>query len=59
MADDDRKRVPDREKLEQDLDRELEQTFPASDPPKITRSVPATQITSDAETDNPEKDKRE
>ena len=27
------------------LDRELEQTFPASDPPKITRSSPEGQIT--------------
>jgi hypothetical protein len=27
------------------LDRQLEETFPASDPPKITRSTPATQFT--------------
>jgi hypothetical protein len=27
--------------LDEELDRQLEQTFPASDPPKITRSVPA------------------
>jgi hypothetical protein len=26
--------------LDEELDRQLEQTFPASDPPKITRSVP-------------------
>lgn len=25
-------------KLDEELDRQLEQTFPASDPPKITRS---------------------
>ena len=31
--------------LDDELDQELEQTFPASDPPKVTRSVPATQIT--------------
>ena len=34
-----------RQKVEDELDRELEQTFPASDPPKITRSAPAGQIT--------------
>ena len=27
-------------KLDEELDRQLEQTFPASDPPKVTRSVP-------------------
>ena len=31
--------------LDNELDRELEQSFPASDPPKITRSDPDTQIT--------------
>jgi hypothetical protein len=31
--------------LDDELDRELEQSFPASDPPKITRSDPDTQIT--------------
>jgi hypothetical protein len=35
----------ERQALEEELDRELEQTFPASDPPKITRSSPRTQIT--------------
>ena len=35
----------EREALEEELDRELEQTFPASDPPKITRSSPLSQIT--------------
>jgi hypothetical protein len=36
-----------REKREVDdeLNRQLEGTFPASDPPKVTRSIPATQIT--------------
>ena len=34
-----------RQEIEDELDRELEQTFPASDPPKITRSAPAGQIT--------------
>jgi len=36
-----------REKREVDdeLTRQLEETFPASDPPKVTRSIPATQIT--------------
>ncbi|WP_334416618.1 MULTISPECIES: hypothetical protein [unclassified Bradyrhizobium] len=36
-----------REKREVDdeLNRQLEETFPASDPPKVTRSIPGTQIT--------------
>jgi hypothetical protein len=36
-----------REKREVDdeLNRQLEETFPASDPPKVTRSSPASQIT--------------
>jgi hypothetical protein len=36
-----------REKREVDdeLNRQLEETFPASDPLKVTRSIPATQIT--------------
>jgi hypothetical protein len=34
-----------RSEVEDALDRELEETFPASDPPKITRSTPDTQIT--------------
>jgi hypothetical protein len=32
----------EKRKLDEELDRQLEQTFPASDPPKITRSVPPT-----------------
>ena len=35
----------ERQVVEDELDRELEQTVPASDPPKITRSSPGTQIT--------------
>ena len=31
--------------LDDELSRQLEETFPASDPPKVTRSAPATQIT--------------
>ena len=31
--------------LDNELSRQLEETFPASDPPKVTRSAPATQIT--------------
>ena len=34
-----------REEVEAELDRQLEQTFPASDPPKITRSPPRSQAT--------------
>ena len=48
----------DREAVDEELDRELEQTFPASDPPKITRSSPDTQITPKPhlEEDKPEGD---
>lgn len=35
----------ERQELEDKLDEQLAQTFPASDPPKITRSDPARQIT--------------
>ena len=35
----------EREKIEDELDRELEQTFPGSDPLNITRSIPGRQIT--------------
>lgn len=31
--------------IDAELDEELEQSFPASDPPKLTRSDPETQIT--------------
>ena len=34
-----------RSEVEDALDRELEETFPGSDPLKITRSTPDTQIT--------------
>lgn len=37
----------EREALDRELDFELEGTFPASDPPKITRSSPGSQITPD------------
>jgi hypothetical protein len=35
----------EREKIEDELDHELEQTFPGSDPLNITRSIPCSQIT--------------
>jgi hypothetical protein len=35
----------EKRELDNELSRQLEQTFPASDPPKVTRSSPATQIT--------------
>lgn len=35
----------EKRELEEELDRQLEETFPASDPPKVTRSLPITQIT--------------
>ncbi len=37
----------EREALDRELDFELEGTFPASDPPKIIRSAPSSQITPD------------
>jgi hypothetical protein len=39
------RRRRERQALDDELDRQLEQTFPGSDPPKVTRSAPATQIT--------------
>jgi hypothetical protein len=36
-----------RQALDRELDYELEGTFPASDPPKITRSPPSSRITPD------------
>jgi hypothetical protein len=35
----------EKRELDEELDRQLEQTFPASDPLKVTRSTPANQIT--------------
>ena len=35
----------EKRELDDELDRQLEQSFPASDPPKLTRSRPVTQIT--------------
>lgn len=37
----------EREALERELDEELEETFPASDPPKVTRVPRRSQIISD------------
>jgi hypothetical protein len=34
----------EKRELDAELDRQLEQTFPASDPPKITRSTPYTEV---------------
>lgn len=46
MPEDTRRREQrDREAVEEELDRQLEQTFPASDPLKVTRSSPGSQIT--------------
>ena len=47
----------DRQTVEDELDRELEDTFPASDPPKITRSPPKTQITPKPHSRDPSEDK--
>lgn len=44
----------DKRRLDDELDRQLEQTFPASDPPKITRGPPATRFASEARTDDDE-----
>jgi hypothetical protein len=48
----------ERKAIEEELDRELEQTFPASDPPKVTRSSLDSQITPrpHVEEDKPEGD---
>jgi hypothetical protein len=35
----------EKQEFDDELNRQLEQTFPASDPPKVTRSIPATQVT--------------
>lgn len=42
----------EKRELEEALDLQLEQSFPASDPPKVTRSVPATQTTPKSDTDD-------
>jgi hypothetical protein len=42
--------------LEDELDRQLEETFPASDPLKVTRSAPATQVTPKADSDDADQD---
>jgi hypothetical protein len=44
-----------REELDRELDEELEGTFPASDPPKITRVPRQSQITGE---DRPEDERR-
>jgi hypothetical protein len=33
----------EKQELDEELDRQLEQTFPASDPPKVTRVTPPSQ----------------
>lgn len=43
-----------RRKLDDELDRQLEQTFPASDPLKVTRSNPASQVTPKPDSDDGE-----
>jgi hypothetical protein len=35
----------EKRELDDELNRQLKETFPASDPPKVTRSIPASQIT--------------
>ena len=42
----------EKRELDEEFDRQLEQTFPASDPPKVTRSLPAGQITPKSESDD-------
>ena len=47
-------------KLDLELDRELENTFPASDAPKVTRRSPEPHVTPDPPaTPRPEKDQTE
>ena len=45
----------EKRELDAELDRQLEGTFPASDPPKVTRSSPATQVTPKPRIDDKEK----
>ena len=42
----------EKRELDDELNRQLEATFPASDPPKVTRSRPASQITPRPKTDD-------
>ena len=42
----------EKRELDDELNRQLEATFPARDPPKVTRSRPASQITPRPETDD-------
>jgi hypothetical protein len=42
----------EKRELDDELNRQLEETFPASDPPKVTRSSPASQITPRPHTDD-------
>jgi hypothetical protein len=42
----------EKQKLDEALDRELEQTFPASDPPTITRSAPERRTTPNPRADD-------
>ena len=44
----------EKRELDEELDRQLKQTFPASDPPKITRTV----VTKRRYRKSPEKEKR-
>lgn len=46
----------EKRELDKELDRQLEQTFPASDPPKVTRSTPLTQITPNPDSNNEEQE---
>jgi hypothetical protein len=39
----------DKQEVDAELNRQLEDSFPASDPPKVTRSIPSSQITPKAE----------
>lgn len=45
----------EKRKVDEELDRQLEQTFPASDPLQVTRGVPAKQITLEPGTDDEDK----
>ncbi len=42
----------EKRKLDEELDRQLEQTFPASDPPKITRITPFSPVPPKPDRDN-------
>jgi hypothetical protein len=48
----------EKQKLDDELDRELEQTFPASDPPTVTRNAPGQRITPSPHADDEQRPRK-